>query len=223
MDLLLLYKYMRSSTKYHSVFSPSIAHNIICDTRIDQKVVNKRNWSGDALKKFDALTCLHSLWLLIRVLLILPPLRSSVALTFTIEQLPPFLIDSQWIPYHNTVPYPCHLSDITRLLLFRTSLPPVRFPTFSSLFCATSEPPLFPFFWSDPWSHHLIDFPLGLFLQLLCLLKGLFHFSCTVPMVHDATPLSPAPPLLLCSLVCTLSTFHGSCLSSVCSSIVNCI
>ena len=38
-----------------------------------------------------------------------------------------------------------------------------------------------------------------------------------------ATPLSLSPPSLLFSLVCTLSAFHGSSLSLVRSSVVNCI
>ena len=60
----------------------------------------------------DTLTCLHLLRLLIQVPLIPPPLRVSVALTVTIEQSPPFPINSLRVPYLDTVPYQSRLSDV---------------------------------------------------------------------------------------------------------------
>ena len=59
------------------------------------------------------MTCLHLLRLLIRVPLILPPLHSSVALTFTIEPLPLFPINSRRVSYLDMVPYPSRSSDVT--------------------------------------------------------------------------------------------------------------
>ena len=60
----------------------------------------------------EPLTCLHSLGPPIRVPLTLPSLRSHVALTFTIERLTPFPINSRPVPYSYTVPYQSRLSDI---------------------------------------------------------------------------------------------------------------
>ena len=66
----------------------------------------------DGEEEEDVVTCLHSLQLPIRVLLIPPPLCSSEDLTFTIKQSTPFPIDSRPVPYHYMVPYPRRLSDI---------------------------------------------------------------------------------------------------------------
>ena len=61
----------------------------------------------------EPLTCLHLLRPPIRVPPVLPPLCFSVALTFTIEQSPLLLINSERFLYPNMVPYPSCLSHIT--------------------------------------------------------------------------------------------------------------
>ena len=58
------------------------------------------------------LTCLHLVRPPIRVLLIPPPLRPSIAPAFTIERSTPFPIDSLRVPYLDTVPYQSRLSDV---------------------------------------------------------------------------------------------------------------
>ena len=74
----------------------------------------------------SALTCLHLLRLPIQVPLIPPPLRSSVALIFTIERSTPFPIDSRSVPYPYLVPYPSRLTDVTlRSYSVRVRLPSV--------------------------------------------------------------------------------------------------
>ena len=90
-----------------------------------------------------------SLWLSIRVLLILPPLCSSIALTFTTKQLMSFLTSS--LSLHGSLsksPYWRH-----PLILFHTSAPLVCFPKL----VPCSVPPQASFF---PFSFGLICDPI---------------------------------------------------------------
>ena len=118
------------------------------------------------LARLDPMTCLHSLRLPIQVPLIPPLLCSSEDLTFTIKQSTPFPINSWPVPYHSMVPYPHRLSDII------CCSPSIQVCFWSAspclVLCSVPLPSLLcSFSLSDPWPHHLIDFPLGLFPWLL--------------------------------------------------------
>ena len=112
-------------------------------------------------------TCLHSLGPLIRVPLTPPPLHSRLALTFTIEQPPPFPINSLRAPYLDTVPYQSRLSDV----ILQSYSVRVRFR--SAFPClvpcsAPPEPPLFHFPLVRSVTPSLDRLPLG-FLPTLAL------------------------------------------------------
>ena len=90
-------------------YSPDITQNA---HTIAEDLKSKHCLNGQFSRCNSPLTCLHSLGPPIRVPLTPPPLRSRLALTFTIEQPPPFPIDSLRVPYLNTVPYQSRLSDV---------------------------------------------------------------------------------------------------------------
>ena len=71
----------------------------------------QENQEGQVLRLIPV-TCLHSVRPPIRVLLIPPPLRPSIAPAFTIERSTPFTINSLRVPYLDTVPYQSRLSDV---------------------------------------------------------------------------------------------------------------
>ena len=104
------------------------------------------------------------------------------------------------------------------LILFRMSPPPVRF--LGLVPCSAPPKASFVPFSFGP-IHDLITWSTSPWVcsHSRSVFSKDCSFSCTVPMVRNTTPLSS----LLCSLACTLSAFHGSCLSLVCSSVVNCI
>ena len=146
--------------------------------------------SGSLLSCAVTLTCLHLLGPPIQVPLTPPPLRSHVALTFTIKWLTPFPIDSQSVPYPYTVPYLLRLTDAIlwscSVRVHFRSAPPCLVPCsmpLPSLLCSFSL--------SNPWPHHLIDFPLGLFPQLLwlsrCCSASVARFRWSV--CHSFVPL----------------------------------